>query len=309
MINFLFLFLFELNFCFAKYQGPLIDASFQWSNDLTYDQVVKLIKSSDSKIKVGIALNTVYFKHSDFQKQIINIDKNKDLFFWGSPKFYIEPDAFKTFSTKELKKQIEKYSYHFVSEIMFRHADKINGKIHKSGERYIDPLSKESIEVIKEINSLKQKIPLYVHWEFYKWEEDYPKFTKLFNQFPNQVFIINHLGYGSPKQVETLLNQHSNVYFTISKKLKAYAYFKTQKLPQGAPLLDQNGKIDSNWKKLMTDKPERFLFSVDAHKKYMYEIYSKEVKQYREFLDQLPLSIAEKIAYKNALTIFKLNKL
>ena len=58
------------------------------------------------------------------------------------------------------------------------------------------------------------------HWEFYNWDRDFPKFSKIFNEFPEVTFIIPHMGFGSINQIDTILSSHPNVYMTISKSLK-----------------------------------------------------------------------------------------
>ncbi len=85
-------------------------------------------------------------------------------------------------------------------------------------EKYRDPSGKGFADFLVKVSS--KNIPVMTHWEFYAWERDWPKFSKLFLDFPNQKFIIPHMGFGSPKQAKLVLSTHDNVYMTISKKNK-----------------------------------------------------------------------------------------
>jgi hypothetical protein len=38
------------------------------------------------------------------------------------------------------------------------------------------------------------------HWEVYDWDRDWPNFQRLYAQYPGQIFIWPHAGFGSAKQ-------------------------------------------------------------------------------------------------------------
>lgn len=288
----------------AYYQEKLIDASFQWNSDLPFIQIENTIKKSDKNLRVGIFINNAYADIGSIATMLKKIKSNQQ-FFWGTPKYFMEPDAFEKVSPGQLIKEIKEHHFKFVSEIMYRHADKINGTKHLTGERYFDPLNIKSIELIESITKLEAPIPIYIHWEFYRWKEDVLVFSKLFKKFPKQVFIINHLGFGTPSQVEFLIKNNRNVHFTISKRLKKFTLFNNPKIVQGPPIL-QKTKINPDWEKLFTNYPDRFLFAIDAHKPFMYDTYQHEIKNYRSFLGLLPIKTARKIAFQNATILFNL---
>jgi len=290
----------------GSYKGKLIDASFQWNSDIPFNQIEKTIKKSDTNLQVGIFINNAYKNTEKISKILSNLKSSKQ-FFWGTPKYFMEPDAFENISSAKLVKEIDNYHFKFVSEIMYRHTDKINGTKHLTGERYFNPLNIKSVELIDTLSKLKKPIPIFIHWEFYKWKEDIESFSFLFKKFPNQVFIINHLGFGFPSQVEFILKNNQNVYFTISKRLRKFELFSNSKISQGPPLLEAS-KLNLDWKKIFITYPDRFLFAIDAHKPFMYDSYKHEIKNYRFFLGHLPFAIAEKIAYKNAKKLFNLKE-
>ena len=110
------------------------------------------------------------------------------------------------------------------------------------------------------------------------------------------------MAFGHPYQVEEILSLHPNVYMTISKKEKdkrAYSDIaKASKLGPG--FFDNFRKIRKIWLPIFKKYQDRLLFATDAHKRKRWKKYRKNVRRYRDILGQLPIKIAEKIAYKNA---------
>ena len=62
------------------------------------------------------------------------------------------------------------------------------------------------------------------HWEVYEWERDWPRFSKIYSEHRDIIFIIPHMAFGHPNQVDEILSLHPNVYMTISKKEKDLLY-------------------------------------------------------------------------------------
>lgn len=288
------------------YQGKLFDATTQWPNkNYSLTSLTAKFKSANIS-KAGIFINTFYPTKTLISESSKEIDGNK-LFIKGSPKYFHFEDAVNKSKIDDFIKEIKLHKYQFISEIMYRHADKREGITTPHGERTIAPLSKDSIYLIKRIHEDFPSMPIFVHWEFYQWSVDWPLFSQLFKMFPTQKFVINHMGFGSDVQVEEILKNHSNVYFTISKRNVKFEYFRNPKLPQGEPLADKEGRINVQWKKLFTNYSDKFLFSTDSHKNYMWDNYFEIVQDYRKILYQLPETVSEKIAFKNAEKIFNLN--
>ena len=289
----------------SSYQGKLIDATTQWPHKL-YS-----LKQLDEKLKLahvdkaGIYINSFDISASLAEKSSKEIDADSN-FFKGSPKYFHLKENLTNKKVDELIKEIQHNKYLFVSEIMYRHADKKQGLTTKGGERAIDPLSPESLYLIKKIDDNFPNLPVLIHWEFYDWNKDLPVFEKLFNMFPAHTFILNHMGFGNPDQIKTLIRNHSNLFFTISKRNTKFEYFKNATLSQGAPLMDAQKKINQDWFKLFKEYPDKFLFATDSHKDYMWDNYSSVVQDYRIILGQLPTNVSEAVAFKNAEKIFKL---
>lgn len=287
------------------YKGKLIDAVTQWPpSQYTLSELNKKIEAAQV-FRVGISINPYRPPKALVEKTSKELDLYKK-FYKGSPKYFHFSSSLNTKTIDNLIIDIKKYNYSYISEIMYRHADKKQGLTTADGQRTIDPLSKDSLYLMTKLSQNYPKIPVFIHWEFYEWKTDLPKFSKLFKKFPSQIFIINHMGFGSSDEVELLIKEHPNVFFTISKRNTSFEYFQNSKTIQGTPIVDKNRNIEYTWKKLFIDHSDRFLFATDSHKNYMWNVYSKTVQDYRNILAQLPMDIAENIAYKNAEKIFTL---
>ena len=294
------------------YDGPLFDAMAQLS-DRSEDERPGFEKSISRVRDAGIYKIALFARSRKYlgenEKALLNLYRNnKDLIVLGAPKYFLhENDIGKSF-TKRTLKNIDKYKYSFVGEILFTHADKCNtssiGRQHESGETYLDPSGKGVAEFLVKVSS--KNIPVMTHWEFYDWERDWPKFSKLFLDFPNQKFIIPHMGFGSPKQAKLILSTHDNVYMTISKKNKDKRNIcdpiKQSKF--GSGFLNDEKQLKDEWKEILIEYQDKLLFATDAHKKHRWKKYSKIVRIYRDILNQLPEEVSKKIAYLNAQKIY-----
>ena len=197
--------------------------------------------------------------------------------------------------------------YAFVSEIIYRHADKEMGESNRGGERFTNPLSTESLALMEHLRGMG--IPIMIHWEMYDWEKDARAFGEFFRRFPDQKFIIPHMGFGSPAQVSEILNRHDNVYMTISKRSVWLPAIKDRTKAAAAPplsIVDESGKITEEWKNTFTLFSGRLLFATDTHKNYLWEDYPDIIRRYRLLLGQLPGEIAEKIAHSNAEQLYNI---
>lgn len=294
------------------YDGPLFDAMAQLS-DRSEDERPGFEKSISRVRDAGIYKIALFARSRKYlgenEKALLNLHRdNKDLIVLGAPKYFLhENDIGKSF-TKRTLKNIDKYKYSFVGEILFTHADKCNtssiGRQHESGETYLDPSGKGVADFLVKVSS--KNIPVMTHWEFYDWERDWPKFSKLFLDFPNQKFIIPHMGFGSPKQAKLILSTHDNVYMTISKKNKDKRNIcdpiKQSKF--GSGFLNDEKQLKDEWKEILIEYQDKLLFATDAHKKHRWKKYSKIVRIYRDILNQLPEEVSKKIAYLNAQKIY-----
>ena len=100
------------------------------------------------------------------------------------------------------------------------------------------------------------------------------------------------------ENVSHLIEKHKNVYFMMSRT----NMIKGVNTRQPWTTLFINKKIKNGWKKLLIMHPDRFIFCIDAvwPSDWSDKYYVKIANLWREALKELPLSVVEQIAYKNA---------
>jgi hypothetical protein len=309
----------------GPYDGPLIDAVVQWTyqsdlgKTMTIEDMARHLRAAHvDEAGVMVACRSQMDKPAcgDEDKALVRrrmglLSKHpecgpKGILFQGSPNYFLTAANMDPKSVDLFIEEAARRPYAFVGEILYRHADKSSGDVTPEGERHIDPLSPDSVNLITRIAGLRRSIPIFIHWEFYRWDEDRPRFAEFFKRFPEQIFIINHMGFGSPQEVEDILKNHDNVFFTISKRLHPFKDFADPRTKQGSSILGEHMKIRAEWKELFLAYPTRFLFATDSHKPFMWDNYERKVWEYRLLLSQLPDDVAQRIAHRNAETVFRL---
>ena len=111
-------------------------------------------------------------------------------------------------------------------------------------------------------------------------------------------FPLIHMGQLDIENVSRLIEKHKNVYFMMSRA----NMIKGVNTRQPWTNLFSNKKIKNGWKKLLIRHPDRFIFCIDAvwPSDWSDKYYVKIANLWREALKELPLSVAEQIASKNA---------
>tara|TARA_Y100001934_G_C12376741_1_gene789659 strand:+ start:398 stop:1387 length:990 start_codon:yes stop_codon:yes gene_type:complete len=281
------------------YDGLIFDAMAQLDEKQEFISAINKVQQAKVSKLALFARSRKYLGENE--NKILELrEKFPELIILGTPKYFLlRNDLTPKYITKTIR-SIQKHNYKFIGEILYTHGDKSHGEKTLHGERYIDPIAPNNI---KFINLLRRpQIPVMTHWEVYEWDRDWPKFSELYNRFPEITFIIPHMAFGHPEQVRLILSKHSNVYMTISKKeqdKKGYSDSRKSKL-LGHGFLNKNGKIRPSWHKLIIDYSDRLMFATDAHKAHRWEKYKEIIDNYRHFAKQLPLEVAKMISYQNA---------
>jgi Amidohydrolase len=222
----------------------------------------------------------------------------------GAPKSFDERDDLSAGFVEDTLAGISRERFAFVGEIMFTHGDKTHGEQTSGGERYVDPLAPGVGRLMEGLKG--RRVPVMTHWEVYDWERDWPRVSRLYGEFPAQVFIWPHAGFANAEQVATVISHHPNVVATLSKKehdQRALSdHEKASRL--GPALIDECGALRPEWKALILRYPDRFLFATDAHKDFRWDRYAKVVLIWRRILGQLPAESAEKVAFGNATRVY-----
>ncbi|MBW2558934.1 MAG: amidohydrolase family protein [Deltaproteobacteria bacterium] len=287
----------------TPYSGPLFDAISQI--DETVDSKAAIIRVRKSGVtRLALFARSKRQLHQNEKMALKIAELHPNLITIGAPKYFQLSGDISQLFIKATVKGIQKYGYRFIGEILYSHADKKSGKQYPSGERYVDPLRTGTARLLEAIAPFK--IPLMTHWEPYAPERDFPKFHALYDAWPNQVFIVPHMGFASPMQVDTFLTRHPNLYMIISKKERLMEDFKDPRKQAsiGSAFLD-GFRLKPEWKKILVQYQDRLLFGTDPHMKKLWDKYELTVKYHRLVLGQLPQEVAARIAHKNAEILYK----
>lgn len=147
-------------------------------------------------------------------------------------------------------------------------------------------------------------LPLDIHIE--PDSSTLPGFETLIAHNPQTKIIFDHAGWyntgeGTAALFDRLLSKYPNLYTSIKLRRPANAIQKK------VAILEQNGKINTEWLEVMKRHPDRFMigtdikFGLDSEEGNWEEIYSMTKK----FLSALPDDLRLKIASQNAGKLFK----
>lgn len=313
---------------YKKYTGPLVDAMGQINLAIDSTYLSKVL--DDSGVTHLALFGRANGIDNNSNEHVFGISQTlKDKIIFGAVKGFDHQNDITPSFIKAIKRDINRGA-RFVGEIQCTHADKYNdlnnysvtNEVNLAGERYINPLSPNFLKLMDILNG--KVIPVMLHWEMYNWERDWPNFNELFTRYPDIDFIIPHAGYNSAVHAHEILRLHqSHVYFTLSKREMFYfkykwvsfkgkdigryplaSYDKLNKL--SSSMLEPNGKIQRLWYDVLRKYSNNFMFATDCHKEHAWSVYPEIVDHWRDILGQLPEELAEKIAFKNAMKLYKI---
>ena len=110
--------------------------------------------------------------------------------------------------------------------------------------------------------------------------------------------VLAHAGEGPPARVEGLLARNPNLLVDLSG-------MHFQRKPA---LASETGPLDPAWKALIEKLPDRFLMGVDVWAPRLFEpaMLDRLFRWTRRVLGELRPDVAERVAYKNAAALFRL---
>ena len=203
---------------------------------------------------------------------------------------------------KKLKKQVNSGRFSAMAELLIFHAQK-GGKADEVRISVDDKRIQKSLEY-----AVEQGWPFVVHFEFASLRgsdrEDYMNGLKeLLNSQPEHPFALIHMGQLPLEDVAVLIKAHNNIYFLTSHADPVSASHSKQ---PWINMMDKD-KFKPQWKKLMMQHPDRFIFALDNVWGWQWQdTYMKHIKVWRSALSELPVYVAEKVAHGNAEQLWKL---
>jgi hypothetical protein len=288
-----------------EYDGPLFDAMAQIDGTVDMDAAMRRVRAAGVG-RMALFARSRKALHQDESEVLRLAAKNPDLLILGAPKYFPNRDDLDAAFVAATLQGIEKNGYRFIGEILYSHGDKRGGEVTARGERWIDPLAPGTASLLNGLAQLAAekgiRVPLLFHYEAYALPRDAAAYHRLFAAWPDQIFIIPHLGFSSPAQVEEFLSAPPNLRMTISKRQRDMGGYASaeQEAAMGPPILAKDMRIRPEWLRVLTRHQDRLLFATDAHMRTLWEDYEQTVRDFRILLGQLPRDVAEKIAFRNA---------
>lgn len=150
------------------------------------------------------------------------------------------------------------------------------GEFHiRSIAMWNEPLFRDIIRMAKE-----RDIYLHVH-------SDAEPIRWLYGLDRNVKIIWAHAGLGEPASaVHAVMAEFPNLLADTSLRESA--------------ILNRNGTLDPEWEAIILEFQDRLMVGSDTWVNAMWDQYDSIISENRLWLSKLPLSVAEKIAYKNA---------
>lgn len=197
---------------------------------------------------------------------------------------------------KKLRKRDASGKFGAIAEVLMYHAQKGD----KADEVKIwpdDKRVKTCIDVAK-----SNRWPLVAHIEFAALSKSRrKKFMRklefLLKDNRNLPVVLIHIGQLESDAAKQLIEKHSNVYFMTSHTNPVV----TTQSNQPWVNLFKGRSFKREWKALLIQHPDRFIFALDnVWERHWGPLYQEQINFWRAALLELPRSVANKIAHGNA---------
>ncbi|HYE90797.1 MAG TPA: amidohydrolase family protein, partial [Terriglobales bacterium] len=169
------------------------------------------------------------------------------------------------------------------------------GEVHgRQVSRKIDR-DPETFTKLLELAAAKD-VPVVIHYEL--TDAAAVQLEAALAKHRKAVVILAHGGEGPPGRVDALLGRHPNLVVDLSG-------MHFQRKPA---LATETGPLDPVWKAVIEKHPGRFLMGIDVWAPRLFEppALEKLMAWTRRILGELTPATAERVAWKNAAAVFKL---
>ncbi len=132
------------------------------------------------------------------------------------------------------------------------------------------------------------------HKVFLHAHSDSDAVDRIFAQDPEARVLWAHSGFVAPQAIAEMLAKHKNLWSDLA--------FRSEQ--------SDDGKVPEPWRKVFTDFPDRFVIGTDTYTPERWYYLVDHANWSRQWLNDLPNELADKIAFKNAETLMNwaLNK-
>lgn len=175
---------------------------------------------------------------------------------------------------------------------------RVMGEVHlRQVSRKIDrnPNDAAFLDILK--LGAERGVPVVIHYEVTPAAG--AQLEKALGARPDAVVVLAHAGEAKPAELEKILARNSNLMVDLSG-------MHFQRTPA---LATETGPLDPRWKALIEKMPDRFVMGIDVWAPRLFEppMLDRLMKWTRRVLGELPPAVAERVAWKNAATLYRLD--
>ena len=265
----------------ADYAGPLIDAHSHLPSASAIDAYVAAMKRHNVSKVVLLGVGGV--QKDDPQWIAAAAKAHPDLVVPGLP----VPDPTRGDAAGTLDVELARTKARVMGEV---HLRQVSRKIDR------DPGDTHFLEILKLGGD--RGVPIVVHYEMTA-----PTATARLEEAlaarRQAVVVLAHAGEAKPAELEKVLGRNANLMVDLSG-------MHFQRTPS---LASETGPLDARWKALIEKMPDRFLMGIDVWAPRLFEpaMLDRLMRWTRRVLGQLSPDAAERVAWKNAAKLYRLD--
>jgi predicted TIM-barrel fold metal-dependent hydrolase len=263
----------------ADYTGPLIDAHSHVSSAKAIDAYVAAMKRHDVRKVVLLGVGGV--QKEDAAWIAAAAKKYPDQVVVGVP----VPDPMSKGAANALDAALKQTKGRAVGEVHVRQV------VRKIDRDISAPAFLELLAV-----AARHGAPVIIHDELTAGPTEHLENALAANR--KATIVLAHAGEATPGALEAVLARNSNLMVDLSG-------MHFQRTPS---LASESGPLDPKWKALIEKMPERFLIGIDVWAPRLFEpaMLDRLMKWTRRVLGELSPEVAERVAWKNAAALYRL---
>ena len=264
----------------AEYTGPLIDAHAHLPSATAIDSYVAAMKRHDVRKVVLLGVGDVQPDEGELIEAAAR--KYRDLV---APGVRV-PDPTSMAAAGQLDVELARTKSRVLGEV---HMRQVTRRIDR------DPSGPAFMKILE--LSAQRGVPVVIHDELTPAAS--ASLEAALAAHREAVIVLAHAGGARPAALEPLLGRHANLMVDLS----GMHFERTPALAK------EHGRLDAAWKRLITKAPDRFVFGLDVWAARLYEpaMLDRLMRWARRVLGELPPDVAERVAWKNAATLYRLD--
>lgn len=265
----------------ADYAGPLIDAHSHVPSTSAIDAYVAAMKRHNIAKVVLLGVGGV--QKEDAQWIAAAAKTHPDRVVAGLP----VPEPTRGDAAGTLDVELARTKAHVMGEV---HLRQLSRKIDR------DPNDAHFLEILK--LAAERAVPIVIHYEM-TTATAAAQLEKALGARAEAVVVLAHAGEAKPSDLEKVLARNSNLMVDLSG-------MHFQRTPS---LASETGPLDPKWKALIEKMPDRFIMGIDVWAPRLFEpaMLDRLMRWTRRVLGQLSPAVAERVAWKNAAKIYRLD--